>query len=125
MITVTALGCASAPPRYRDVASLRSVVMGESKADVLGTFSAREVGETKQTIKVEPMWIRATRQNGAEVLEIGEVPLVDPASGRVRYYWFLFKNEHLAMWGRPEDWRPVSQQFSIDFEPRAAPAPSK
>ena len=68
MITITALGCASAPPRYRDVASLRSVVMGESKADVLATFGAREMGEMKQAIKVEPMQIRATRHQGGQLL---------------------------------------------------------
>jgi len=63
------------------------------------------------------MRIRAARQSGGELLEIGEVPLADPASSQICYYWFLFKNERLAMWGRAEDWRLVSGQYRIDFEP--------
>src|SRR5215470_16832149 len=109
LLTAAALGCASAPPRYRSTAGLKSVVMGEPKATVMAAFGPRDVDQAKKTIKVEPMRIRATRQNGGEVLEVGEVPLTQPDSGQVTYYWFLFKNDRLAMWGRPQDWRSVPE----------------
>ena len=126
LVALVAVGCTAASPRYRDTKSLKSVVMGEPKDTLLAIFGPRDQDERHKAVAVERIKIRAReRSPGGETLEIAEVPLADPASGEVMYYWFLFKDERLAVWGRAGDWTRISGQYPIKFEPHPTPAPSR
>jgi hypothetical protein len=118
LIATVTTGCSAGSPAFRDGAALRSLSLGEPKEAVLATFSDRDRDARNKPIRVAGMRMR-TQQRTADgaLLEIGEVPVIDRNSGRVTYYWVLFENGRLAVWGRPEDWRLVSERYPIRFKP--------
>jgi hypothetical protein len=112
------LGCAGPIRSYREVSSLKSLTLGEPKAKVLETFNARDRDAENRPLRVEALRIRGAERLGpGERVEVGEVPLIDKNSGRVVTYWFLFKNDRLAMWGRAEDWATVEKTVPIHYTP--------
>lgn len=118
LIATAAAGCSAGAPAYRDETSLRSLTLGEPKAAVLATFGEHDRDGQNASIAVVAMRMRIGERTGAgDLLEIGEVPLIDRSSGRVTYYWVLFENGRLAVWGRPEDWRLVAGRYPIRFRP--------
>ena len=118
LIASGAAGCSAGAPAYRDETSLRSLTLGEPKAAVLATFGAHDGDAQNNSIPVVAMRMRIRERTGAgDLLEIGEVPLIDRSSGRVTYYWVLFENGRLAVWGRPEEWRLVAGRYPIRFRP--------
>lgn len=117
-IAAAAAGCSTTTPAYRDNASLRFLTLGEPKEAVFATFGGRDRDAQNRSIRVAAMRMRAEQRTGAgDLLEIGEVPLIDRSSGRVTHYWVLFQNGRLAVWGRPEDWRLISGRYPISFKP--------
>jgi hypothetical protein len=118
LIASGAAGCSAGAPAYRDEASLRSLSLGEPKATVLAMFGERDRNAQDKPVPVVAMRMRIGERTGAgDFLEIGEVPLIDRSSGRVTYYWVLFENGRLAVWGRPEDWPLVAGRYPIRFSP--------
>jgi hypothetical protein len=112
------VACSAGASAYRDETSLRSLTLGEPKAAVLATFGEHDKNAQNKPVPVVAMRMRMGERTGAgDLLEIGEVPLIDRSSGRVTYYWVLFENGRLAVWGRPEDWRLVSGRYPIGFRP--------
>ncbi len=118
IVLMASSGCAPSTPRYRDESSLKTLVIGQTKAAVVKTFGSRDVDPQGKSTTVAPIRMRAEQRvaNG-DLFEIGEVFLVEGTSGRVTPYWFLFKNGELAMWGRAEDWARVKEGVPIHFEP--------
>jgi len=118
LIASGAAGCSAGAPAYRDETSLRSLSLGESKAAVLATFGEHDRDAQNKPIPVVAMRMQIGERTGAgDFLEIGEVPLIDRSSGRVTYYWVLFENGRLAVWGRPEEWGLVAGRYPIRFRP--------
>ena len=116
------MACSATARAYRDDASLRLLTLGEPKEAVLATFGDHDRDAQNRSIRVAAMRMRAEQRTGAgDLLEIGEVPLIDRSSGRVTHYWVLFQNGRLAVWGRPEDWSLISRRYPIRFKP-ALPA---
>lgn len=90
---------------------------------MLGNFRPQEEKNDSGAVVKWTAGIRiraARRTTEGMLLEVGEIPLLDPPSGRITAYWFLFENERLVQWGRPEDWRSVSARYQIDFNPSPA-----
>jgi hypothetical protein len=118
LIASGAAGCSAGAPAYRDETSLRALTLGEPKAAVLATFGEHDRDVQNKSIPVVAIRMRIGERTGAgDFLEIGEVPLIDRRSGRVTYYWVLFENGRLAVWGRPEDWGLVAGRYPISFRP--------
>jgi hypothetical protein len=118
LIASGAAGCSAGAPAYRDETSLRALTLGEPKAAVLATFGEHDRDVQNKSIPVVAIRMRIGERTGAgDFLEIGEVPLIDRSSGRVTYYWVLFENGRLAVWGRPEDWGLVAGRYPISFRP--------
>jgi len=94
------------------------LILIEPKEAVLATFGERERDAQNKSIPVVAMRMRiGERTSAGDLLEIGEVPLIDRRSGRVTHYWVLFENGRLAVWGRPEEWRLVAGRYPIRFRP--------
>jgi len=118
LIATAAVACSATARAYRDDASLRFLTLGEPKEAVLATFGDRDRDAQNRSIRVAAMRMRAEQRTGAgDLLEVGEVPLIDRSTGRVTHYWVLFQNGRLAVWGRPEDWRLISRSYQIRFKP--------
>jgi hypothetical protein len=118
LIGIVTARCSASAPAYRDRAALASLTLGEPKDAVLAAFSDQDRDGRNKPIRVAGMRMRAVQRTAdGNLLEIGEVPLIDRNSGRVTHYWVLFQNGRLAVWGRPEDWRLVSGRYPIRFKP--------
>lgn len=62
--------------------------------------------------------LRASKVTPDGQIDVATVPLQGPSLGASDTdYWFVFKNDRLVQWGRPEDWRNVSATYQIDFNP--------
>lgn len=108
-------GCASSTLYYTE-SNLNRVSVGASKDTLLKVWRSQD--------NVPGLVIRAARRTeSGMLLEVGELALVSDEDDRVRggkkitAYWFLFENGRLVQWGRPEDWRAVSQRYDIHFNP--------
>ena len=83
LIASGAAGCSAGALAYRDETSLRSLTLGEPKEAVLATFGERERDAQNKSIPVVAMRMRiGERTSAGDLLEIGEVPLIDRRSGR-------------------------------------------
>lgn len=63
---------------------------------------------------------RASKMTADGILEVFTMPLRQSAMANDVDYWFLFKNDRLMQWGRPEDWQQVAATYQIEFNPRAS-----
>ena len=57
-------------------------------------------------------------------MEIAEVCL-EGADARQTLYWFLFEDDRLISWGRPEEWRAAARSYRVDVPYRPEPRPSE
>lgn len=96
---------------YYSTVGLNIVKIGNTKPYVMSLFPG------KRAEGVPGMQIRAAKKSQeGQLLEVGEVLLSDGVS-KVVAYWFLFENEILVQWGRPEDWYAAAGRYDIQFNP--------
>ena len=89
-IIAVSSGCATPVKHYYSDRDLNQINVGAEKPHVLAMFEGMEM-RSKQ------------RDPAGNLLEVGEIILINPASKSKRSYWFLFKNGRLAEWGPRED----------------------
>lgn len=92
--------------------NLNSLSIGTEKAELLAQWSST-IGEHPAS----PLIIRATKEINSELIEIGELRMMDRATKRKTNYWFLFVNGKLSQWGEPRDWKEVKNRYEITFNP--------
>jgi hypothetical protein len=117
-------GCSSSLRYYRESQVVNSLSVGMTKQALLNTWQWHSREYT-----VAGLRIRAARQTETgTLLEVGEIPLLSdepdknyPYSSdwptKIYAYWLLFENGRLVQWGRPQDWRAVSQRYDIHYNP--------
>jgi len=88
-IIAVSAGCATPVKHYYSDRSLDQINVGADRPHILAMFEGMEI-HSKQ------------RDPAGNLLEVGEVTLVNDASER-KSYWFLFKNGRLVRWGPRED----------------------
>ena len=88
-IIAVSAGCATPIKHYYSDKNLNQINVGADRPHILAMFEGMEI-RSKQ------------RDPAGNLLEVGEVILINSASER-KPYWFLFKNGRLAQWGPRED----------------------
>lgn len=88
-IIAVSAGCATPVKHYYSDRSLDQINVGADRPHILAMFEGMEI-RSKQ------------RDPAGNLLEVGEVVLINSASER-KSYWFLFKNGRLAQWGPGKD----------------------
>ena len=99
-IFAVSAGCATPVKDYYSDRNLNQINVGADRPHILAMFeSTTSKGKT-----FEGMEIRSKQTDPAgNLLEVGEVILVNDASKSKTSYWFLFKNGRLARWGPRKD----------------------
>ena len=111
VLTITS-ACASGGQRYYYLSNLNNLSIDQTKQQVMRVFP----GENTR-FGMRPMLIRAAQRSNGKLVEVGEMRMLDKASRRTTIVWFLFEDNTLQQWGRPEDWRSVSARYEIDYNP--------
>ena len=88
-IIAISAGCATPIGHYSSDKNLNQIKAGADRPHILAMFEGMEI-RSKQ------------RDPAGNLLEVGEVILINHASER-KFYWFLFKNGRLAQWGPGKD----------------------
>jgi hypothetical protein len=101
-------GCAA----YYIDSNLNGLGMGSSKEAFFNTFPAQP------SRNIAPPVLRAAkRQNSGDLIEVFTLPMLPSSKECCTEYWFVFKNNQLVQWGRPEDWKAASASYDINFNP--------
>lgn len=106
------------------VSNLNSLSLGWTKQEFLQNFSADGPGCTGGIwAGCDGAIVRAAQvgKDGVltEVLTVNMAPL----DFSTVQHWFLFRNNVLVQWGRPEDWQAVSARYEVNFNPGPAVRP--
>jgi len=97
--------------QYYLTSNLNNISIGQSKSELLKMFRGEH-----QEGGAPSMQIRAAKQDGDSLIEIGEVLMTDRVSPTVAY-WFLFENGSLIRWGQPADWKEIKVRYEINYNP--------
>jgi hypothetical protein len=57
----------------------------------------------------------SSRDNSGKLLEVYELLVNDGPN--IVPYWFLFENDRLVKWGKPEEWKAASAGYDINYTP--------
>ena len=57
----------------------------------------------------------SSSDNSAKLLEVAELLVNDGPN--IVPYWFLFVNDRLVKWGKPEEWKAASAGYDINYTP--------
>ena len=108
-------GCATRSQNawYYFKSNLNTLSIGVEKTELLAVFSSTDA----EGHSFVPLIIKATKEIKGELIEVGEIRMMEKATKRKTNYWFLFVNGKLAQWGEPRDWKDVKNQYEITFNP--------
>ena len=121
---------------YHSPKTIAKIQKGQSKDGVFELFATAFVTQGGKSVEVQGMRLRVSGPSRSNTrLEIGEVSLADKDE-RKTSYWFLFEDDRLIAWGRPEEWSAAARRYRIDlpytpesrpwlFEARADVMPSR
>ena len=100
---------------YHSPQTLARIQKGQSKDRVFDLFGTAFVERDGKIVEVQGMRLRASGQSRRSTrIEISEVSLTDN-DGRETPYWFLFEEDRLLTWGRPEQWSAAARSYRIDL----------
>lgn len=106
LLTVAVAGCT-----YNYSASaLNAVSLGATKQDFVRQY-------TRQAMQ-SPV-PRASKIVAGDTVEVLTLP-IRGLDRRDVDYWFVFKNNRLIQWGKPEDWQQVAATYQIEYNPSSA-----
>lgn len=117
---MVSVGCTSTGPTYYYSSGLNNMQTGWTKARFLHYWS----GGHETTVR--PLLRASQRQQDGRVVEVFTLPMSEPSANRyvsgnvIVNYWFIFRDDRLVQWGRPEDWQQVSGRYEIAFNPGAS-----
>jgi len=105
ILGLSLVGCGG--PYYWYKSNLNTMKIGQTKKDLFLKYN--------QDSRAIPMQIRSTKKVNGELIEIGEMPMIDSRGGsNIKTYWFLFKNGKLQQWGRPDDIKNITQRYEVN-----------
>lgn len=111
-------GCASSGPFYWRESGLNTLAVGITTEEFVAEFPTRSQDGRREV--AGPIRRAIQAQRDGSVVEVWTMQMVNrsrPAGERVPEYWFLFVGGRLQQWGLPEDWRGVSAEYNINFNP--------
>jgi hypothetical protein len=108
---------------YHSPKTITKIQKGQSKDGVFELFATAFVTQDGKSVEVQGMRLRVSGQSKNNTrLEIGEVSLAD-GDERKTSYWFLFEDDRLITWGRPEEWSAAARRYRIDLPYSPEPRP--
>jgi hypothetical protein len=100
---------------YHSAKAITSIREGQSKDAVFELFGTAFITRGGRTVEVQGMRLRVSGQSKHKSrLEIGEVSLTDGSEPEIAY-WFLFEDDRLVAWGRPEEWSSAATRYRVDL----------
>lgn len=101
---------------YHSPKALAAVQRGQSKEQLFALFGAAFTKQHGKIVEVQGMRLRASGLSKKKTrLEIGDVSLADE-DGRETPYWFLFEEDRLIAWGRPEQWSEAARSYRMNIQ---------
>jgi hypothetical protein len=101
------------PPRER----LSTVRPGDAKERVFEIFGSTVERRNGTLVRIEGMRLRANGRSPEHPrVEVAEVEVAD--SGPSMRYWFLFGDDRLVAWGRPDEWAAAVARYQLDIDYR-------
>jgi hypothetical protein len=98
---------------------LAALVPWETKERVFERFPTTFQRQGQEMVQVEGMRLRArARSPQHPAMEVADVQLDDGV------HWFLFADERLLAWGRPQEWCATAARHHVEVDYPAAPCPA-
>jgi hypothetical protein len=102
------LASVSYHPRDR----LSAIRAGDSKDKVFGMLATSFERQNGSLVRIEGIRLRASARSPRDAhVEVAEAKIGE-TSGAVPY-WFLFSDERLVAWGRPDEWSAAVARYQI------------
>jgi hypothetical protein len=105
-------GCLVNRPFYYYDSNLNNLTLGMSKETLVSRFPAQ-----RSRVTFSPILRAAKRQANGDLVEVLTLEMMAVSRVGITDYWFVFKNNKLEQWGKPEDWRTASASYDINFNP--------
>jgi hypothetical protein len=98
---------------YHPQGRLTSIQVGDTKDKVFGLLATSFERQNGSLMRIEGIRLRASARSPRHArVEIAEARIGE-TSGAARY-WFLFGDERLLAWGRPDEWKAAAGRFQVE-----------
>ena len=100
-------------PRER----LQTVRPGDAKEHVFEMLGGTVERRNGALVKVEGIRLRASGRSAEHPrVEVADVAVAEDRTAT--RYWFLFGNDRLLAWGRPDEWPAAAARYQLEIDYR-------
>jgi hypothetical protein len=98
-------------PRER----LQTVRPGDAKEHVFEKLGGRIAQRNGALVKIDGIRLRATGRSAEHPrVEVADVQVAENRTAT--RYWFLFGNDRLLAWGRPDEWPAAAARYQLEID---------
>jgi hypothetical protein len=98
---------------YHPQGRLASIHAGDTKDKVFGLLATSFERQNGSLVRVEGIRLRSSARSPRHAhVEIAEARIAEAAAATP--YWFLFGDERLLAWGRPEEWAATAGRYQVE-----------
>jgi hypothetical protein len=100
-------------PRER----LQTVRLGDAKEHVFEMFGGTVERRNGALVRIEGIRLRASGRSAEHPrVEVADVAVAENST--TTRYWFLFGNDRLLAWGRPDEWPSAAARYQLEIDYR-------